>query len=63
VAEVIWSEESSRNLETIYAYIVKENAQAAEATVRGLIQKVDRLLQFPELGPPLQGYEHRYLRR
>lgn len=62
MAEIIWSAESTRNLETIHAYIAEENPRAAEATVRGLIHKTDRLQHFPELGPPLQGYETRQLR-
>ena len=62
MAEVIWSDESSRNLESIYAYLAEHNAKAAEATIRGLILKTDRLSHFPEIGPPLQGYEHLGLR-
>jgi len=62
VVQVIWSDEASRSLEEIHSYIAAERPDAAEATVRGIIRKADLLQSFPELGPPLQGYERRAIR-
>ncbi|MGB0769046.1 MAG: type II toxin-antitoxin system RelE/ParE family toxin [Phycisphaeraceae bacterium] len=62
MVEIIWSVESSQNLESIHVYIAEENPRAAEATIRGLIDRVERLRHFPQLGPALQGYEGRHLR-
>ena len=50
MAEVIWSERASSDLEDIYAYIANDSLFYAQYQVESIIRKVERLQQFPESG-------------
>lgn len=58
-----WSIEAERGLSDIHAYIAEHNPAAADRTIRGILKRADQLARFPQLGPPLAGYEARGLRQ
>jgi toxin ParE1/3/4 len=45
-----WSETAANDLEDIYDFIARDNPQAAAATVDRLIDVVERLENFPQMG-------------
>ncbi|MGH7592831.1 MAG: type II toxin-antitoxin system RelE/ParE family toxin [Gemmatimonadales bacterium] len=45
-----WSEEAFADLEAIHAYIARDSDHYASRTVERILQAVDRLEMFPELG-------------
>jgi toxin ParE1/3/4 len=47
---VVWSEEATRHLETIYAYLEINSAFYASSLVNRLVQRADSLGDFPEMG-------------
>lgn len=53
--KIHYTAESRRDLDEIWNYIVSElqNPSAAERVVNGIMDDVDRLEDFAELGPPL----------
>ena len=53
--KIHYTVESRRDLDEIWDYIVSElqNPSAAERVVSGIMDDVDRLEDFAELGPPL----------
>lgn len=53
MAQVVWTDEARRCLQTIYDYIAEENEPAAYRLVLAIHAKADQLSQFPEIG-------HRY---
>jgi toxin ParE1/3/4 len=50
VAEIIWTAEAQRWLQEIYDYIAEDNETAAYRTVRGIYERAQILLTFPEIG-------------
>lgn len=52
MAKLVWTEEAFAALEEIYAYIAKDNAKAAFATVDGIYKKTQMLQEHPRLGYP-----------
>lgn len=50
MAEIAWTEEATRWIEDIYAYIAADNPRAAARTVRGIYDRAQDLARFPELG-------------
>lgn len=50
MAELIWTEESERWLKDIFDYISADNPAAAEGVVRGIYDRAQTLLTFPESG-------------
>lgn len=50
MAKVVWTEEAQRWLQEIYDYIAEDNEASAYRTVRGIHQRAEILVSFPELG-------------
>ncbi len=50
MAEVRWSEESLRHLESIHGHIADDSVSAAEAQVARITSAIDRLREFPRSG-------------
>ena len=53
MGELRWTREAQRWLEEIHAYISPEDPEAALRTVRGIFDRTQLLIEFPEIG-------HRY---
>jgi plasmid stabilization system protein ParE len=53
MAEIRWTAEAQRWLESIFEYIASDNPQAAAQTVNGIFERTQVLASFPEIG-------HRY---
>jgi len=53
MAQINWTVEAERWLRDINDYIAEDNPEAAARVIRGIIEEVQILRQFPELG-------HRY---
>jgi toxin ParE1/3/4 len=45
-----WTPTASNDLEAVYDYIARDNADAASAMVRRMISGIDALVRNPELG-------------
>ncbi len=54
MAEIIWTMEAARWLETIHNHIAKDNSSAADKVVSGIYEKIQLLRNHPRLG---QRYE------
>jgi toxin ParE1/3/4 len=50
VAEITWTEEAERWLNSIFEYIAQENPAAATKTVLGIYERAQVLKEFPQLG-------------
>lgn len=50
MAEIAWTEEANRWLEDIFEYIAVENPRAAGRTVQGVFDRVQVLINFPQIG-------------
>jgi plasmid stabilization system protein ParE len=50
VAEITWTEEAQRWLNSIFEYIAQENPAAATKTVLGIYERAQVLKEFPQLG-------------
>ncbi len=60
--ELTWSPRAAADLEEIRDYIAVDSAVYADLTVRRLVAAVERLRQFPDLGPVVQERESIELR-
>ncbi len=50
MAKITWTAEAQRWLEDIFEYIAADNPQAALETVRGIYERTQVLVNFPEIG-------------
>ncbi len=50
MAEITWTEEANSWLEDIFEYIAVENPGAAGRTVQGIFDRVQVLINFPQIG-------------
>ena len=50
MAQIVWTAEAQRWLQEIYDDIAEDNEPAAYRTVRGIHERADILLTFPETG-------------
>jgi|SRR3989337_549154 len=50
MAEINWTDEAERWLKDIYDYIAVDNPAAANKVIDGIYEKVQLLIQFPEIG-------------
>lgn len=50
MGEVRWSQEALRWLREIHDYIAEDNPDAARRTVEGILNRVEMLRSFPEIG-------------
>lgn len=48
--EIKWTQRASSNLVNIYNYIAKDNAAAAQRTVKTIYHRVDHLARNPKIG-------------
>lgn len=53
MGSIAWTEEAQRWLQDIHEYIAQDNPVAADRVVRGIYDRVQVLIQHPEIG-------HRY---
>ena len=58
MAEVIWSEESISDIESIYDYITRDSPLYAKYQVESIYNSVERLHLFPESGRRLPEFPH-----
>lgn len=50
MAEIRWSAESEKWLKDIHDYIAQDNHEAATRVVKGIYEKAQILINFPEIG-------------
>ena len=50
MGKVTWTNEAARWLEDIYGYIAGDNPAAAARTVKGIYERVQDLISYPEIG-------------
>ncbi len=50
MAQIVWTAEARRWLQEIYDYLADDNETAAYRTVRGIHERAEILLTFPEIG-------------
>ncbi len=50
MAEIAWTAEAARWLEDIFEYIALHNPLAAARTVEGIVERVQDIIAFPEIG-------------
>ena len=55
MAKLVWTVESERWLKDIFDYIAQDDPAAAESVVRGIYERAQQLLQFPESGYKYEG--------
>jgi plasmid stabilization system protein ParE len=55
MAQITWTDEALRWLENIFEYIAEGNRKAAGETVQGIYDRVQALVDFPEMGQRYQG--------
>ncbi len=60
MAEIVWTDEARRWLKEIHEYIARDNPAAAQRVAEGIVQKIELLADFPELGYlyPRRGDRH-----
>jgi len=59
---IIWSEKSIDDLESIATYIEKDSIYYAKSVVTTIFSKVDILLEFPLLGRVVPEYQDKNIR-
>ena len=54
-SKICYSPEAIRDLDEIWAYLLDElqNSDAAVSTVDGIVERIDQLRGFPQMGPAL----------
>lgn len=62
MGEVIWSREALRWLREIREYIAQDNPDAAYRTAAGIVERVEILSTFPEIGQRFEGKTDREIR-
>lgn len=55
MAKRVWTVESERWLKDIFDYIAQDDPASAESVVRGIYERAQQLLQFPESGYKYEG--------
>lgn len=50
MAEPRWTEEAASWLESIHSYIAQDNPTAAANVVQAICDRIDLLLEYPEIG-------------
>jgi len=48
--QIVWTVKSSEDIEAIVRYVARENPQAASELGRGIYERVQMLIQFPDAG-------------
>ncbi len=52
MADLRWTQEAEISLKEIYAYIARDRPTTARRTIESLLNRVETLLDYPELGQP-----------
>lgn len=63
MGQVRWSQEALRWLREIRDYIAQDNPEAARRTAAGIVERVEILGTFPEIGQRYEGTTDREVRR
>lgn len=50
MTEIRWSLEAYERLKTIKEFIEQESPEAAQRTVKGLLEQIDHIARFPNIG-------------
>ena len=50
MATINWTREAAENLQDLFAYISKDNPEAAQKVISGIYDKVQILIDFPQIG-------------
>ena len=58
-----WTKSAERDIEKIYDFLVRSNPRAAVHTVKLLIEGIEKIDDFPQLGIRLDGFTSREVRR
>lgn len=53
MVRIVWTDEAVSWINEIHEYISRDNVAAASRVIRGIYERVEQLLQFPELGQRL----------
>ena len=62
MVEVIWTEPAIAELDEIADYISVDNYEAARKLVKRVLEKVEKLVEFPDMGEKVQELEGREYR-
>lgn len=62
MATINWTDEALRWLAEIHDYIAKDNPSAAYRTIKGIYDRAQVLLAFPEIGHAHPNPENRHIR-
>jgi plasmid stabilization system protein ParE len=62
VAEIVWTLEAARWLESIHGHIAKDNASVAHKVVSGIYEKIQLLRKHPRLGQRFESITDREVR-
>lgn len=49
--KVVWTKESSEDLDRLFEFLFDKSPDAAAKAVQAILEKVDLLLEYPEVGP------------
>ena len=49
--KLVWAKEASEDLGRLFDFLLAKSPTAAANAAQGILEKVDLLLEFPELGP------------
>lgn len=52
--QLVWLPEAKTDIERLYGFLMDKNPAVAERAIRLIQQGAERLLDFPELGQPMQ---------
>lgn len=58
-----WTTSTERDLHRVYEFLAVTNSTAAIQTIKRLIEGVEKIQGFPELGMKLTGFQDRDVRR
>ena len=59
---LIWTSSANRDLVRLYEFLLPVNRRAAVVAVRQLVAAAKQLLEFSELGAPVEGFAPRNVR-
>jgi len=61
--QVFWTDHALQDLERLHAFLAKANAEAAAHVLQSLVVAPANLLTYSRMGPMLEKYEPREVRR
>jgi toxin ParE1/3/4 len=60
--KLVWSEPALDDLQNIFDYIAKDSEHYASMFINGLIDRAERLIDFPQLGRVVPEYRRKDIR-